>query len=274
MNSIFDKEILSPNYGNFTTEGWKGERLYRITVYTPHHTGVVANAETIARSFQNTSRGASANAVIGNDGEIILCVPPQFRAWTSDSAENDNRAFTVEVCNSTGEPEWRVSDAALESLINLGVWVCRENDLDGFKWTGDETGTLTIHKFFVATACPGPYLESKMPYIAEEITRRVKEENNMVYTINLEELKAKGYTELKIELGKAAPVIPEVPLKVGDLVRMSEDATVYGHTVKYSPFMYKTYLYLRELNGNRAVVSTQPEGPVSGAVDVKYLTKV
>ena len=101
----------------------------------------------------------------------------------------------------------------------------------------------------------------------------------MTHTISSKHLTIEKVNEivskgLKIELGKVAPVIPEVSLKVGDLVRMSEDATVYGHTVKYSPFMYKTYLYLRELNGNRAVVSTQPEGPVSGPVDVKYLTKV
>ena len=278
MNSIFDKEILSPNYGNFTAEGWKGERLSRITKYTVHHTAVKATAEAIAKSFLSPEREASANAIIGNEGEIILCVPPRFRAWTSGNAENDNMAFTVEVCNSTGAPEWRVSDKALEAVINLGVWVCKENGLGGFKWTGDANGTLTIHKMFQATACPGPYLESKMPYIAEEITRRVQEEKNMVYTINLKELKSKGYTEVKIELGEAAPVIPDAPtpapIKVGDLVRMSKDATVYGQTNKFADFIYSAVLYVRELNGNRAVVSTQLEGAVTGPVDVKYLTKV
>jgi hypothetical protein len=278
VNSIFSKEILSPNFGNFTAEGWKGERLFRITKYTVHHAAVKATAEAIAKSFLSPEREASANAIIGSDGEIILCVPPQFRAWTSGNAENDNMAFTVEVCNSTGAPEWRVSDKALEAVINLGVWVCKENGLGGFKWTGDANGTLTIHKMFQATACPGPYLESKMPYIAEEITRRVQEENNMVFSINLEELKSKGYTEVKIELGKAAPVVPEVPtpdpIKVGDLVRMSKDATVYGQTNKFSDFVYNAYLYVRELNGSRAVVSTTPVGAVTGPVDVKYLTKV
>lgn len=286
MNSIFSKEILSPNFGNFTAEGWKGERLFRITKYTVHHAAVKATAEAIAKSFLSPEREASANAIIGNDGEIILGVPPQFRAWTSGNAENDNMAFTVEVCNSTGAPEWRVSDKALEAVINLGVWVCKENGLGGFKWTGDANGTLTIHKMFQATACPGPYLESKMPYIAEEITRRVQEENNMVYTINLEELKSKGYTEVKIELGKAASAAPvdgsnysfevptPAPIKVGDLVRMSKDATVYGQTNKFADFIYNANLYVRELNGNRAVVSTNPQGAVTGPVDVKYLTKV
>jgi hypothetical protein len=30
-----------------------------------------------------------------------------------------------------------------------------------------------MHKWFAATACPGPYLESKFPYIAEQINARL-----------------------------------------------------------------------------------------------------
>ena len=30
-----------------------------------------------------------------------------------------------------------------------------------------------MHKWFAATACPGPYLESKFPYIAQEVNKRL-----------------------------------------------------------------------------------------------------
>jgi hypothetical protein len=30
-----------------------------------------------------------------------------------------------------------------------------------------------MHKWFAATACPGPYLESKFPYIAEQVNARL-----------------------------------------------------------------------------------------------------
>ena len=30
-----------------------------------------------------------------------------------------------------------------------------------------------MHKWFAATACPGPYLESKFPYIADEVNKRL-----------------------------------------------------------------------------------------------------
>lgn len=269
------KEILTTNYG---------DRWHPITKYTPHHTAVVADAETIAYNFARY--GNSSNYVIGNDGEIILCVPEEYRAYTSSNTENDSQAITVEVCNETGAPEWRVSDKALEALIDLGVDICKRRGLPGFEWTGDANGTLTIHKMFDATACPGPYLESKMPYIAEEITRRVKEGKEMIYKINLEELKTQGYTTVSIELGETggdtvapptkaeASPVPKPSIKIGDVVTMAEGAPVYGKSQQYSSFIYKSKLYVRDLNGNRAVVSTQPSGEITGPVDIKYLTKV
>jgi N-acetyl-anhydromuramyl-L-alanine amidase AmpD len=101
------KEILTNNYN---------QRKKPILKFTPHHTAVAgAMAETIAKNFNKNSN--SANYVIGNDGTIILCVPEEYRAWTSGNEDNDTQAITVEVCNSTGAPEWKVSDAATQALM-------------------------------------------------------------------------------------------------------------------------------------------------------------
>lgn len=62
-------------------------------------------------------------------------------------------------------------------------------------------------------------------------------------------------------------------VKAGDLARLSPDGVIYGTDKKFAGFVYTTLLYVRELNGNRAVISIQPEGHVTGAVDVKYLTR-
>ena len=136
------KEILSPNYSN---------RKSPVKKFTIHHAAVIAPAENVAKGFQNPAREASSNYVIGGDGTGILCVPEEYRAQTSGNEDNDTQAITVEVCNSTGAPEWRVSDAALEAVINLGVDICKRYNLPGFTWTGDKNGTLTIHKMFQAT---------------------------------------------------------------------------------------------------------------------------
>ena len=41
-------------------------------------------------------------------------------------------------------------------------------------YTGDTRGNLTIHKMFADTACPGPYLESRMEEIAETVSKNLK----------------------------------------------------------------------------------------------------
>ncbi len=62
-------------------------------------------------------------------------------------------------------------------------------------------------------------------------------------------------------------------VKAGDLVKMTPDGVIYGTDKKFAGFVYNTLLYVRELKDNRAVISIQPEGAVTGAVDVKYLIK-
>lgn len=255
------KEILSPNYNNRTAP---------IKKFTIHHTAVVAPAENVARTFQSAARQASSNYVIGGDGTIVLCVPEEFRAWTSGNEENDTQAITVEVCNSTAAPEWRVSDAALEAVINLGVDICKRYNLPGFTWTGDKNGTLTIHKMFQATACPGPYLESKMPYIAAEIKKRLnqKEDDDMLYKVQvgafsvkanaeklLAELKAKGYNGFIVEVDDGVPAPAPAPtICVGSTVKIKPGAKDYNGGGLAS-FVYAREYKVKELKGDRAVIT-------------------
>lgn len=261
------KEILTNNYN---------ERKKPILKFTPHHAAVVgAAAETIAKNFNRY--GNSANYVIGNDGTIILCVPEEYRAWTSGSEDNDTQAITVEVCNSTGAPEWRVSDAALEALINLGVDICRRHNLPGFTWTGYQNGTLTMHKMFQATTCPGPYLESKMPYIAEQIKKKLKEGEPMVYKINIEELRKQGYTAVQFEFGAAAqpvvtPPAEETPkITVGSKVKVKSGAKTYTGG-GLADFVYSRIHVVKEIKGDRAVITYN--GSIVAAIKVSDLILV
>lgn len=62
--------------------------------------------------------------------------------------------------------------------------------------------------------------------------------------------------------------------KVGDRVKLAEGAPVYGSDEKFYPWVYNAVLYVREISGNRIVISTLKSGAVTGAVDRRYLTKV
>ena len=280
-SSLSTKEILTNNYNT---------RKKPITKFTPHHTAVVgAAAETIASNF--SKNGNSANYVIGSDGTIISCVPEEYRPWTSGSEDNDTQAITVEVCNSGGEPDWKVSDKALEALINLGVDICRRYNLPAFTWTGNKNGTLTIHKMFQATACPGPYLESKMPYIAEQIAKRLNTQavNDVWYKVQvgafknkssadklLAELKSKGYDGFIVTVGQStSPTTTTTAtpptIAVGSKVRVKVGAKTYDGA-SLATYVYTRTHTVKEIKGNRAVITF--EGVVVAAININDLVLI
>lgn len=149
-------------------------RLHEIDKITIHHMAAVnASIERCGEEFAKPNRRGSSNYGIGSDGRIGMYVEEKNRAWTSSSPANDHRAVTIEVANDGGAPDWHVSDKALAATIDLCVDICRRNGIKALNFTGDATGNLTMHRYFTATSCPGPYLASKFPYIAQEVNRRL-----------------------------------------------------------------------------------------------------
>lgn len=67
---------------------------------------------------------------------------------------------------------------------------------------------------------------------------------------------------------------PAPTFTVGDKVKLTSDATVYGKTTRFSSWVYNSMLYVRQINGDRVVVSTLKTGAVTGAVSKKHLKKV
>ena len=113
-----------------------------------------------AKIFQNPNRNASANYCIGYDGDIILCVDEYYRAWTSSNKDNDQQAITIECSNDQIGGEWHISDATWNSLVALCVDICRRYNFR-LEFNGNPSGSLTMHKMFANTDCPGPYLGSR-----------------------------------------------------------------------------------------------------------------
>lgn len=148
-------------------------RNHAIDKLTIHHMAGNLTVEQCGSVFAPASRKASANYGIGTDGRVGLYVEEANRSWCSSNAANDNRAVTIEVANDEIGGNWHVSDTALARLIDLCVDICQRNGIVRINYTGDKSGNLTMHKWFAATACPGPYLESKFPYIAEQINARL-----------------------------------------------------------------------------------------------------
>ena len=163
--------IMEASPSNYTAK-----RNNTIKKQTPHHVAGILTAEQIARIFQNPNRKASANYAIGIDGKIVGIVPEKSRAWTSSSPSNDHQAITYEVSNDQVGGDWHISDLCIERLIDLMVDVQKRNpNTTHYVYDGTSNGTITRHNMFVATTCPGSYLQSKLPYITEQVNKRIKE---------------------------------------------------------------------------------------------------
>ena len=149
----------------------KNPRNHKIDTITIHHQAGNGSFLGCATSVEN--RNGSCNYMIQSDGKIGVMVDERDRSWCSSSPSNDHRAVTIEVANDGGEPDWHVSDKAMAALINLCVDICKRNGIKKLNYTGDTSGNLTMHKWFAPTGCPGPYLSSKFPYIAEQVNKKL-----------------------------------------------------------------------------------------------------
>lgn len=151
-------------------------RKYPISKITPHHMAGSMSLQSFGATVAKSSRAMSANYAIDVKGNIGLFCSEANRSWCSSSPANDHRAITIEVANdgyaSTG---WHVSDASMESLVNLCVDICQRNPglAGGLNYTGDARGNLTKHQYFTATQCPGTYLGGKFSWLAQEVNKRL-----------------------------------------------------------------------------------------------------
>ena len=157
---------LSPNYTKMSNK--KNKKL------VIHHVAGKLSVKEIGNIFASSSRQASSNYAIDNDGNVGLYVDESNRSWATANREVDSEAITIEVANSKTGGNWPVGAKAMAKLIDLCVDICKRNGIKELNYTGDKKGNLVMHCWYASTACPGPYLKSKFPYIEKEVNKRLK----------------------------------------------------------------------------------------------------
>lgn len=248
----------------------------------------------IGNIFAPASRRASSNYGIDSNGRVGMYVEEKNRAWTSGSADNDHQAITIEVANSKSGNPWPVSDKALNKLIELCVDICRRNGIDRLNYTGDASGNFTRHNMFQATACPGPYLISKMPYIADEVNRRLSDTSSGLYRVQIGAYAVKANAEATLKKAQAAGFkdafitgggqtatpapkpVPAAPkptptIRVGSKVKVKAGAKDYNG-VQLASFVYGRTYDVIQISGDRVVIGQG--GQVTAAVSAKDLVLV
>jgi len=134
----------SPRQGDYDTLQW-------------HHT--VTTTYEAARSLMDAGgRTVSANGLMTADGRLGRVVDPSRRAFTSASTF-DHRSLTVECVNTSGGPEYGLSDATHQRLGKTLAEMVQE----GRSQVIYGPGGLLQHKDVpgsYATACAGPSADS------------------------------------------------------------------------------------------------------------------
>lgn len=194
--------------GNYSS----GRSGYKICKITPHHMAGVLTAEQCGKIFQTPGRYASSNYGIGNDGKIACYVEEENRSYASASKSNDCQAITIEVSNSKTGGDWPISKAAWNSLVNLCVDICRRYNFK-LDYTGNSNGSLTRHNMFMATTCPGPYLQNRFQELADTVNKILDGE----------------------EKEPEKPTTPTLKHKVGETVKINGVYTASNSTTKLNP---------------------------------------
>ena len=181
---------LSPNNS--------GERTRNIDRITPHCVVGQFSVENIGKMFSNTSFKASSNYGIGFDGRVGMYVPENKHSWCSSSAENDQRAVTIECASDMVEP-YTMNSTVYNRLVELCVDICKRNGKNKLLWFGDKEKTLayspksnemvlTVHRWFANKSCPGNWLYSRLGSLAESVTKelsRTVEPGNNLYRVQV-----------------------------------------------------------------------------------------
>lgn len=157
-----------------------GNRTYKVTRITPHCWVGQVSIENGLDYFATTSRQVSSNYIIGADGRVGGCVREEYRAWTSSSRDNDNRAITIECASDTKSP-YAFKTAVYDKLIKLCVDICQRYGKKKLLWISDKSKALsynpkddemllTVHRWFASTDCPGSWLMGRMSDLANQVT--------------------------------------------------------------------------------------------------------
>ena len=189
-SSLVDYVKISPN-----KTSPRNHKIDRITI---HHMAGNLSVETCGNVFAPSSRQASANYGIDSDGRVGMYVDEKDRSWCSSNKANDHRAVTIEVADDVIGNGWHSSDKAMNKLVELCADICRRNGITRLNYTGDTNGNLTMHKWFASTDCPGAYLESKFPWIAEQVNKKLSGEDKKEESKPVQKPGDKAYSENRI----------------------------------------------------------------------------
>jgi hypothetical protein len=173
MHSALASKVIPAAKGNYGAKRTPTEICI-------HHKADYADNESTGAMWQVAGKQVSSNYGVYED-KIACYVEEEYTSYCQGNSAANKNAISIEVSNDksvkgktyqqtldNGDAQgWPVSDKSLLSTIKLAADIAKRNNL-GPLIPGKN---LTWHSMYKATACPGPYLLSKIQCIADEANK-------------------------------------------------------------------------------------------------------
>lgn len=199
-----------------------------------HYVGATGGAKNNCLYFQNVYRGASAHYFVDHSGEVWQCVEDKNISWHcgSDNPKiNNSNSIGIEMCCRKNSSGWYFEEATVKATKELAKEIMAKYNIP--------IERVVRHYDVSGKNCPEPYVRN-----------------------------SKAWESFKAGLAPSTTI--KASFTVGDKVKLAPDAVYYDG--KQMPAWVKnSTLYLRELKGDRAIISTLAVGAITGAVNIKYL---
>jgi hypothetical protein len=164
-----------PNIAGIKDNGFGGSRNGQsINGVVIHHVAGTNGLNYVANA---NSRNSHPTYHISSTGAVTGIVNPNRRPYSTGGSV-DSSAVTFEINNSSVGGDWPVSEAALDALIDVIVYHASQSPRAGKGFAKNKKGVkqseffIAWHSQYVATACPGPFITSRLDYIVEECNKR------------------------------------------------------------------------------------------------------
>jgi len=135
------------------------------------HHAASTSLDSVGQVFSQAGRGGSAHyGVKGN--QIHQYVREEDTAWHCGDWLGNCCTIGIETVNSTGSPDWLVDEETFNTLVKLVADIAKRNNLGRIKFEPDGVyPTLSAHRDWSPTYCPGDYLYSRMNELAEKANK-------------------------------------------------------------------------------------------------------
>lgn len=127
-----------------------------------HHQGSTNDDEEYFKKANE--RSSCPTWQVKTDGTVVELIAPDKKP--SSTGSWNARSVAIETQNSSGAPDWGISDAAHEAIAEIAAWCSKQ---PGMSIELDRTHIIGHNETGAATACPGPSMD------LDRIVARAKE---------------------------------------------------------------------------------------------------